>query len=75
MTPRKSTSRKIRALRKSRTFMAQLQEEETGAAPDRDLEIKALARFLGASGVACGAHSNPVLAKLILDFLADSKTH
>lgn len=69
------TPRKIKALRKSRKFMAALREEQTGIGPDRDLEIKALAQFLGEAGVTCGEHSNPVLARLIIDFLADHKTH
>lgn len=66
---------RIKTLKKSRKFMAELREEQTGVAPDRDLEIKALASFLAESGVNCSNYSNPVLAKLIMDFLADHKTH
>lgn len=66
---------KIKALKKSRKFMAALREEQTGAAPDRDMETKALAAFLAESGVNCRTYSNPALAKLITDFLADHKTH
>jgi hypothetical protein len=66
-------SSKIKALKKSRKFMAALREEQTGAAPDRDMEIKALAAFLAEPGVNCGTYSNPALAKLVMDFLADHK--
>lgn len=66
---------KIKALKKSRKFMAKLREEQTGVGPDRDMVVKALARFLGEAGVNCGEHSNPVLAQMIMDFLADHQTH
>lgn len=68
-------SSKIKALKKSRKFMAELREEQSGVAPDRDLEVKALAGFLGEAGVNCRRYSNPELARLIMDFLADHKTH
>ncbi len=68
-------SRKINTLKKSRKFMASLREEQTGVGIDRDMEIKALANFLGEAGVNCGDHTNAALARLILDFLADHKTH
>lgn len=68
-------SSKIKALKKSRKFMAALREEETGVGPDKDREIKELARFLDDAGVQSADHSSPALAKLILDFLADHWTH
>lgn len=56
-------------------ILAELRTERRDITPLVDREARALAKFLNREGIDCGNHSNPVLAKLILEFLARRKRH
>lgn len=71
---RKSRAKTISPQLKSE-LTAEAKAERCDAAPVLDPEVRALATFLTAEGIDCGLHTNPELAKLILDFLARRKRH
>jgi hypothetical protein len=56
-------------------ILAELRLERRDTTPLIDPEARALTRFLNREGIDCSKHSNPVLAKLILQFLARRKRH
>lgn len=56
-------------------ILAELRTERRDTTPLIDREARALAKFLNREGIDCGKHSNPVLGKLILEFLARRKRH
>jgi hypothetical protein len=49
--------------------------EQTDVTPMIDPDVKALINFMRREEIVCSSHSNPELAKMVVNFLTHRKRH